>query len=392
MFGFLGALRNMKARDSFAVFFMFSVLFGLCFTAFEGKTEEHMGDANAYRMRFEQYKHFSSTDVDFFIEEFKGQYDEVNNHRSRDIYVMLMAYIASRISDNYHVFFALLAMVMATFQLLSFRFLVREKAFRNTIVCFFLAWFFIRGNGIFNINTCRFWTASWIAIYCNFQIFRNGKIEYYLLALLTPLIHVSYWFYLGILLIIYFFSKYRVFWKVALFVSFIASNIAVQIVSDMSSYLPPVLQGMVEMYTSDIEVKNNLFQVLLRFFKIVEQGYLLYIMYLFISNEKYILKDNRARRIYEFLLVWLSVIFFVMPVPTLGTRFLLLAFPMIAYLWLVVFEERRMYRKVIVLFPLFFIMSLYNTAYAYFFTGIEVEFWYSSPLYLIYKYLLVGTA
>lgn len=104
---------------------------------------------------------------------------------------------------------------MSVFMLLSFKFLVGEEAFKYSWVCLLLAYFFIRGNGIFNINGCRFWTASWIAIYCNFQLFRNGNRKYLALALLTPMVHSSYWFYLIMLALVYVSGKFTRFWKIA---------------------------------------------------------------------------------------------------------------------------------------------------------------------------------
>ena len=281
---------------------------------------------------------------------------------------------------------------MAVFQLLSLQFLVKEDAFKGTFICLLIAYFFMRGNGIFNINTCRFWTASWIAIYCNFQLFRNGNKKYVFLALITPFIHISYWFYLILLLLVLFTGRFLRFWKIALFISFAASSIAVQFVSDLSVYLPANLQGMVEMYTNDIDNRSNLYQVLRRVFNVIEHGFLVYVMYLFMRSESAILENPKAKGVYEFLLVWLSIMFFVMPVPSLGHRYILLAMPMIAYLWLVTFEANGLYRNVIKLFPLFFIFSIYEEISVYVFWSVAPEFWLTSPLYLAYKYLFVAIA
>lgn len=389
--GFLGSVRNMNSRSSFIVFFLFSVLFGLCFITEDAKSDQYSLDSAAYRYRFDQYKSYTNYDLLDFFDDFKAQYNDSGDRESRDLYVVTIAYLSSRISDNYHVFFAFLAAVMAIFQLLSLKFLVKENAFGGTFICLLIAFFFMRGNGIFNINSCRFWTASWVAIYCNFQIFRNGNKKYLLLALITPLIHLSYWFYIIVLLLVLFTGSFLRFWKIALFVSFVASSVAIQFISDMSSFLPANLQGMVEMYTNDIDTRSNLYQVLRRIFAVIEHGFLVYMMVLFMRSEKTILNDPHAKRVYQFLLVWLSVIFFFLPVPSLGERFLLLSMPMLAYLWLIVFESRGMYRNVIRFFPLFFIFSIYEEISVYLFWSVAPEFWVTSPLYLAYKYLFVAT-
>ena len=389
--GFLGSVKSMNSRSSFLVFFLFSVLFGLCFITEDAKSDQYSLDSAAYRYRFEQYRSYSDYDLKDFFREFKQQYTSSGRRETRDIYVVTMAFLSSRISSNYHVFFALLSTVMAIFQLLSLKFLVKEEAFKGTLICILLSYFFMRSNGIFNINACRFATASWVAIYCNFQIFRNGNKRYLLLALITPLIHLSYWFYLIVLLLVLLSSSFLRFWKIALFASFAASSIAIQFVSDVSPYLPANIQGMIEMYTNDIDTRNNLYQILRRVFNVIEHGFLVYIMLLFMRSERIIAQKPCAKRVYEFLLVWLSIMFFVLPIPSLCERFLLLAMPMIAYLWLVVFEANGLYRNVMRVFPLVFIFSIYEEVNAYLFWSVAPEFWYTSPIYLTYKYLLAAS-
>ena len=384
--GFLVALKRMNTRSSFTVFFLFAVFFGMCFTTSVGKDELNRGDAAAYRYRFEQYRYFNAADISDVFQGFTSMQDS----KTRDIYVPLMSFAVAKVSENYHVFFAFLAMVMSVFMLLSFKFLVGEEAFKYSWVCLLLAYFFIRGNCIFNINGCRFWTASWIAIYCNFQLFRNGNRKYLALALLTPMVHSSYWFYLIMLALVYVSGKFTRFWKIAFFVSFFISSVSMQLLQDLSDYLPPALQFLVDRYTDDFEEKGNLYQVLRRLYTLVGNIYLVYMMYLFMKNENGIVQNPKTRFLYQFLLVWMAVIFFVMPIPSLGARYLKLAMPVIAYIWLVAFESRGMYRNVIKIFPLFFMMVIYEEFTGYISHSVYSDFYYTSPIYQIYKYLILG--
>lgn len=384
--GFLAALKRMNTRSSFTVFFLFAVFFGMCFATSVGKDELNRGDAAAYRYRFEQYRYFNTADISDVFQGFTSMQDS----KSRDIYVPLMSFVVAQVSENYHVFFALLAMVMSVFMLLSFKFLVGEEAFKYSWVCLLLAYFFIRGNGIFNINGCRFWTASWIAIYCNFQLFRNGNRKYLALALLTPMVHSSYWFYLIMLVLVYVSGRFTRFWKIAFFVSFFLSSVSMQLLQDLSDYLPPTLQFLVDRYTNDFEEKGNLYQVLRRLFDLVGNIYLTYMMYLFMKNEYIIVQNPKIKSLYQFLLVWMAVIFFVMPIPSLGVRYLKLAMPVMAYIWLVAFESRGMYRNVIKIFPLFFMMAIYEEFTGYISHSVYSDFYYTSPIYQIYKYLILG--
>lgn len=385
--GFLAALKRMNTRSSFIVFFLFAVFFGMCFTTSIGKDDKNRGDAAAYRYRFEQYRYYNATDILAVFQDFMSMQDS----KSRDIYVPLMSFLSAQVSDNYHVFFTLLAVVMSVFMLLSLKFLVGDEAFKYSWVCLLLVYFFIRGNGIFNINGCRFWTASWIAIYCNFQLFRNGNKKYLALALLTPMIHASYWFYLIILTIFYVTGRFTHFWKIAFFISFLISSISMQLLQDLSDYLPPTLQFLVERYTDvDIGEKGNLYQVLKRLFTLVGNVYLAYMMYLFMKDENRIIQNPKIKILYQFLLVWMTIIFFVMPIPSLGVRYLKLAMPVIAYIWLITFESRRVHRSVIKIFPIFFLMAIYEECIGYIDNSVHSDFYYTSPIYQIYKYLILG--
>lgn len=124
--GFLVALKRMNTRSSFTVFFLFAVFFGMCFTTSVGKDELNRGDAAAYRYRFEQYRYFNAADISDVFQGFTSMQDS----KTRDIYVPLMSFAVAKVSENYHVFFAFLAMVMSVFMLLSFKFLVGEEAFK----------------------------------------------------------------------------------------------------------------------------------------------------------------------------------------------------------------------------------------------------------------------
>ena len=261
--GFLYSLKRINTKSSFLVFFLFSVFFGLNFTTSDGKDEFHSGDAAAYRMKFNQAKTLTQGELfDYYHEVLL-----MENESQRDIYVPLMSYITAFISDSYHVFFAFLAIVFSFFMLLSFKFFSDDLAPRKTFPIWILLWMFVMTNSIFNINGCRFWTAAWIAVFCMFQIYRNGNKRYYLLACITPLVHQSYFFFLAILLLITLLGNRTSFWKVAFYLSFVVSSLSMQLIVDFSDYLPSALQFLVARYTEgDIVLKTNLYQVIHRFF------------------------------------------------------------------------------------------------------------------------------
>lgn len=387
-FSLIYSLKKVNTKSSYILFFLFAVLFGLCFITADGRNEEYTGDATVYRQLFELFKYDNLSDLrDNFNETIS-----MNNERNKDIYLYSMIYLASRFSYNYHVFFMLLAVVFAFFMLKSMKFLTEEDSFTNTFTSIFILFMFIFMNGIYNINGCRFWTASWITIYAIFQIFRNNHLKYLLLIAITPLIHYSYWFIIIVLLVILLTKSFNNFWKVIFFISFFISSFAIEFVVDLSNYLPSSLQFLIERYTTEEAIesmyKTNLYQVIRRWFKLFFNIYINYIVYLFMKNERLILSNNKTKNIYRFLLIYMTIVNSVMLIPSLGVRFQILSLPFIAYLWIVVFESQRKYRKVLLFFPIVSLMYMYERLVGYVFHSVDFSFYYTSPIIQIIRYLV----
>ena len=384
--GFLVALRRINTKSSFVIFFLFSVFFGLNFNTSSGRDETHTGDASQYRMFFEYDKNMTSGELRDIFNVYSSFQDEM----TRDLYVPLMSFLTAKISDSYHVFFALLACVFAFFMLKSFKFISVELP-RNNIYILIILYLFALSNSIFNINGCRFWTSAWVAVYSMFQIFRNGNKRYFLLAAITPMIHASYWFFLFVLLIAYFFGKGLHFWKIVFFLSFILSSLSTQILVDLSDYLPASLQFLVDRYTdNDIEVKSNLYQIIHRIFDFARTVVLAYMMFLFMKHEKNIMNNPKINRLYPLLLVWMTICNFVMPIPSLGKRFIVLGYPILAYIWYIIFEKNQKYRRVLLIYPFAGLMGIYELIMCYLHFSVPLSFYYTSPLYQIYKYIILG--
>ncbi len=386
-FSLLYSLKRVNTKSSYLFFFLFAILFGLNFTTSNGRDEYNTGDAAVYRQSFELYKYSN-------IDDLKNYYKEtmsMENERRRDVYVISMIYIASLFSLDYHIFFMLLAIVFSYFMLRSMKFLTEEDSFNYTSMYVLILCIFVFNNGIFNINGCRFWTASWIAIYSIFQIFRNNNVRYLLLIALTPLIHQAYWFLVVILLIVLLTRFFNNIWKILFFASFFVSSFAIEFVTDISEYLPTSLQFLIERYTTEEAIsslyRSNYYQVIRRIFKLIFNIYISYIILLFIRDEKNLLSNSKTKNIYRFLLIYMTIINFFAMIPSLGTRFQIIALPFIAYLWLVNFESRRKHRVVILIFPLISMFFFYERIMAYLFHSVPISFYFISPIAQIINFL-----
>ena len=76
----------------------------------------------------------------------------------------------------------------------------------------------------------------------------------------------------------------------------------------------------------------------------------------------------------------------MMFVPSLGNRFIQLSYPIIAYIWLVIFKDEK-YNRFILFLPLVFMWDIQKVL-SYYFQVLDFWFYFSSPIYLIYKYII----
>ncbi|HBX46828.1 MAG TPA: hypothetical protein DEG28_13245 [Porphyromonadaceae bacterium] len=379
---FLYSLKNMKSKSSYIVFFLSSILFGLSFTVPSGKTAENMSDGASYRLNFELYRNINYSE---FIEGFK-EYITFKDGSVKDYYFDTIAFITSRFTDNYHVLFMFFAIIFAFFSLKSFKFLTQEYNFSFSLASFILAYLFMI-NQIFNINGMRFWTAAWVGVYAVFQIFKNGNHRYYWLAVTTPFIHASFWVYIGILIIASIFKRYEKFWGVLFVVSFFISTISIELVRNIGNLLPPFLEDMVQSYTNEeyIIQKEQEKGFISLFFSYAVIIYINVLVLLFIRNAKAIKDNNKSKSLYLFLLVYMTFVNFSMPIPSLGGRFIILSYPIIAYIWLTNFKDRK-YQKILYVMPFVFLFQFYMQFNLYKLVT-EPYFYFTSPFYLIYRYL-----
>lgn len=384
---FLYSLRTFNRRSSFIVFYLFFVFFGIAFTVPSGRTINFTSDAADYREQFESYKNVSEND---FINGFKSflSFDEGN----KDYYFDTVAYFVSRFTDNYHVMFMIFAMVFAYFSLKSFKFFTADFNTKATIASYILIYLFMT-NQIFNINGMRFWTAAWIGIYCIFQIFKHNDNRYWILALSTPFFHGSFWIFLGVLLIAQFTRKFEKLWVVLFILSFFVSNLSIELVHSYQEYLPVFLSKMVDSYTDleYIQLRRNIgtgYSWIPYTFGIISRLYFAILMYIFIKNSKLIRANIKSENLYLLLLVWVTIFNFLSFIPSLGGRYLTFAWPLTAYIWQVNFLEKKKYQKILYAMPLVSAWSIFIMFFREYPSVLEWDFYFSSPFYLVFKYLI----
>lgn len=374
---FLYSLRRINTKSSFVFFFLFALLYGLCFTVVADTTSIfETSDAARWRYRFENIPIRSFDDYIVFCSE----YFRYEGTDVRDIYFGSVSFFVHSFTDNYHVFFFMIALVFSFFQLKSFRFMTSSSSFDNTIVCLFLCALFTR-NCIANISGVRYWSAAWICIYGLFQYFYSEKRQYLLLLLCTPLVHRSFFFLYPILLLSTF-NNEKV-WKYIFFISCVSSSLSTYIIRDATPYLPAFLTYMVEAYTEKSTVEIFSFTKL--FLTNIAMIYIDILFFLIILRAKKIMSKN-VYRMYQFTLIFISIVNFVMPVPSLGVRFFVIAEALVAFLWLNVMGTRSKYNWLIYLMPLFLVRQFFIEGFSII-RYQEMDFFLKNPFSLIITYL-----
>lgn len=385
-FSFLYSLRTMNTRSSYVVFFLFAVFFGMAFSVSNTRTEGSI-DGISYRAYFEEYKYISANYYFEGLNEFLTL-----DEGKKDYYFDTVAFYVSRITDNYHVMFMVFAIIFAFFSLKTFKLFITDNKFDISFASFILAYLFMV-NQIFNINGMRFWTAAWVGVYALFQIFGKKNKRYFLLLLVTPFFHGSFWIFIAVVVLAYLLMRFDKVWAILFFVSFFVGSIAVEILQETSDLLPAFMQRMIASYTDADYIQmrseggtgfywvSKLFSTLVRF-------YMNFMVYLFIRNSKIIKANPKTKSFYLFLLVYMTFVNFTMAVPSLGGRYMTLAYPLIAYIWLVNFKGVK-YKKFLYAMPVIFWFSFYGWI-RYYLIVLDFEFFVSSPFYLIYNYLIVA--
>lgn len=380
---YLYSLKNIKLKSSYVVFFFVSILFGLSLTVDINSND----DITYYYNFFEQNK-----DISFETFRFRTKEYFTFDSNIKDVFLDTSVFLVSRFTHNYHLYFAFIAAIFSFFYLKSLKFLTKENKFDSTLSSYLLFFLFTIGATIYSASSVRFWTASWIAIYLVFQIFiiDNKKYLFFLVAL--PLIHRSYWFFIGIILIATLFKKFNRFWIALFFISFFLSRFAFDLLYMVQDQLPYVIQKMVTSYASlqyvqEIASQSESYSLAAKLLIFFNDFYLNFLVFLFILEKKIILANNKTRNLFMFLLVYMAIVNFMMNIPSLGSRYLRLAYPIIAYIWLISFKDLK-YKWVLFLMPIALFYRTYRVGLLIKAT-IGGYFYVSNLFYLIYHNLFV---
>ena len=178
-------------------------------------------------------------------------------------------------------------------------------------------------------------------------------------------------------------------WTFLLILSLFFGNLSLSLLQENASYLPEFLTRFVDYYASDeivarVNAAGSGFYLMDRIFPVLLNIYL-NIMLLLINRERSKIIEPSTKRLLAFTVIVVSFANFVMPIPSLGKRFMVLSYPLIAYLWLDVFGTHR-YKNYLYMIPIVFFMSIYHLIEAYV-QNVDVMFYISSPIIDLVRFL-----
>ena len=380
--GLVYSFGSLRTKSTYWIIFLFCLCFGFSFTVSNQRTEGSI-DGITYRVEFEEMANES-------YGSFKEDFSEYLTFDTgdQDFYFKSLAFGISRFSSNYHVFFFFVALIFAFFELRTARFFTLHDNYKDSVFCFILFGLFT-WNQIFNINGLRFWTAAWIAVYSCFQIFVNKNNRYLFMALLTPFVHGSYFLFVLIIGVYYLLGRFEKPWRVFFLVSFIISTISVELTQNTVSFLPEIFSRKVEFYTDAQYIEERAsgsgFWFVDKFFRTLSYIYINVLMCILIFKNGVSASSDSNRSLLRFLVIFISFANIFMPVPSVGGRFIQLTYPMIAYLWLSYFSDKK-YSLVIYCLPFVWFMNIYYMAIHYM-NVLDISFFVASPVYSALKYL-----
>ena len=389
---FFGLLR-IKTRSSFILFFLIFITLGLSFTVPERRTDEFNLDGVSYRNNFEAYENKS---VDTYLSDLEKY---ISFTGASDFYDSTINFLVSRCLNNYHLMFLVVSMVFSFFSLASLKFLVAERHFTNSLSCLILLYLFMT-NQIFNINAYRFFTAAWIAVYALLNILLKNNNKYIFLLLLTPFFHGSFFI---LYVLVFFYSvtgKYLKLWGIFFVISFFLSNIALELFRNILDYLPVALANkfyyyLNEDYVLQVNEGGSGYMWVKRLFELIARVSVNSIVLMFVYKFSAHIKNTNCQKVYTILLILMTIVNFAMIIPSLGSRFMILALPFIAYIWLVCFYDRKYNKYLYALGGMFLLhfalpFKVYSLPCIQYYSWVlEPCFFYASPFYLLYKYVVL---
>lgn len=394
--GVLLSLYHINTKSSYAILFLAFVAFGFSMVVPEIGTDDFGFDSVVYRNNFEDVTLQDSRD----FQEILAEYFLLSETGGTDIYSTALMFLVAKFTSNYHVFFMVVAIVMAIFMLKTLRYLTSESNYRFSIYGLCLLFLFTMSQ-IIGVNMVRFYTAYWIALFALFKIFVDKQNRYFILIALTPLVHASYLLMLVIVPLTYLLHNRPRLVYILLIFSVVFSTLSLTFLTYIIDLLPSSLASHYDAYID----KDYMYRInesgtgyiwVRRILETLVWLSINIIAFIFTKQRKNI-EGTKCHRLYPLLMAVVVFVNFTIGIPSVGSRYIMFVYPLIAYISLLCFPD-TLYRKIISVFALFYISmflilpwNIYQVPCLRFYTKLlDVSFWLYSPIVSFFKYVILA--
>jgi hypothetical protein len=186
------AIINYRSDYAKNIVWLFCGFYGYNFVLFDN------GDAHRYKEWFENFHNGYLGIGEFYLELFKG------NIGKGDYFEPILSYTLSIFTGDYRILFMVYGLVFGYFFSRNIWYLINrsdKNHFKLLVLPFLLC--FILALPVWRINGFRFWTASQIFFYGAIRLFYEKRPKYLLISIFSALVHVGYFYAVGLILLHY---------------------------------------------------------------------------------------------------------------------------------------------------------------------------------------------
>ena len=385
---FLTTFFSISSRRSNLIYILFTTLFGYAFSFIDTS-------ADSYRVAL-VFNEFDYRGIPFIFNDYLSGYHT-------DLYRYFLYSLVKGVTYNPKILFAFFGFVFGIFSYKSLRLFFNVKGLEKGISIFILCIIFIALNSVVNINGARFNTAAIICFCSVINLIAYNKKIWILGLLSTFLFHFSFLFIIPFLLLMYVFRE-RLFtksrtstWIFILFVvTFLFSLISESNLINLnvvSRLLPISMANKVDIYnSSDITALyadrgKTVFHRVSNTFSYISRCYIFF----FILRIKSILKNTTLKnpelqRLFNFVLMFLSVTFILSIFPS-GGRFLAISTQVFFFFLIrfyVTFKSNVLQKYIWGLLPFYAFLIAFNLFYLCIVLT-SSTIWYGNLFWIIYE-------
>ncbi len=375
-FSMLYSLLKVKNERNLWVLFFFYLTFGLCFTI-----NPDLGfDSERY---VEQFRRLDSDNLrDIYIANI------MVDGNVGDVYFPVVAWVTKTVAGtNYHVMFALFALVIAIFTVKTIEIFYKHVHNGQWWMYSLMVFLLIMNNSVFNINGMRFWTAAWMLAYGILSYFVEHRKKGLIWVFITPLVHTTFIFSILLFVIRMFTGRFKRIWTILLWCSVPFSFLSLEFIPVISSYIPDIYMNKFEFYTDNKYIAERAsgigFTYLENFLRTCIMLWEVYCLYRL--TKVYGEEDYKYQSLLQLSVVFVTVSNFLSVIPSVG-RYIIVGLPLVLFLvWTSTCKYE--FRKAFVMLPFLMSFSIADVIINKMSMVLPTDFYYSNLISLISRFL-----